>query len=552
MADALYRPIPILPVLADLSERRHRKLIVVWVVSSAVSLGFGLVASVYGLSGIPIQIGGLTTHITIYPPLIFSTLFCLWLGFWWGFIPAYVATFVLSQSAGMSFGWSLLFSFADPLGLAVLAITYRAAPISVDLRSFTSIGFYVFVTFVGALAGSTGSFIWSHTRGAEVEPFAIWEGWWVGAFLQGVFINGVVLRLAGARVSRWKAKLRDVKPWILPTAGELGTVFAVYMLCVMGFVLANINLERKSLESALAALADETALPELRQSVLQLTSFNWVTLALVAFSSFFGCVLALSWTRSLRESRQELQGARDVAEEANRAKSAFLANMSHELRTPLTSVMGFAQVLLENPKQNLSEDELLFARRIHANGKHLLSLINEVLDLSRIEAGKLELELEPVQLGELVPGVMAQVEGQARAKGLDMILDVPDQVAPVRADELRLRQVLLNIVGNAIKFTEKGSVNVRVVTDSGTARPAQIQVIDSGIGIPPGRQKDVFEAFEQVDSSASRTHRGAGLGLHISQRMAREMGFSLEVSSRKGQGSTFTIVLGDAKRTAGG
>ncbi|UCE03138.1 MAG: hypothetical protein JSW67_02790 [Candidatus Latescibacterota bacterium] len=552
MTNGLYRPVPLLPVLTSPSERNHRVLLFWWGFSLVLSLVLGLIASRLDLSGVRVDVAGVPTYVTVYPPLVFSTLFCLWFGFWWGFVPAYVATFVLSQSAGMPFEWSLLFSLADPLGLAILAITYRAAPISVELRSFTSIVFYIFVTFVAALAGSSGSFIWSHTQqGPEVMPLAIWEGWWLGGFLQGVFINGIILRLAGPRVARWKTRLANVRPWTLPSTAEVGVVFVAGMLCVMGFVVANNTLQRQGVEEAIASVGGEAA-DTLRQFFQQLSAFNWVSLGLVAFSSVFGFVLALSWTRSLREAKEELQRARDDAERANSAKSKFLANMSHELRTPLTSVIGFAHVLLANPKQNLTEEELLFARRIRANGEHLLSLINEVLDLSRIEAGKLELELATVQLEELVPAVVAQVEGQAREKGLGLTVDVPEHMQPIRADPLRLQQVLLNVVGNAIKFTEKGFVKVKVLTETGNARPTAIQVIDSGIGIALEHQEDVFEAFEQLDSSDSRTHRGAGLGLPISRQLVREMGFDLEVSSHVGEGSTFAIVLtGEPTRAPG-
>ena len=244
-----------------------------------------------------------------------------------------------------------------------------------------------------------------------------------------------------------------------------------------------------------------------------------------------------------KRAEQAMRQAKEVAEEASRTKSQFLANMSHELRTPLNSVIGFANILLKNKAGTLAPAELNFLDRIQANGKHLLTLISEILDLSKIEARKVELHLGPVALGVLVRETIAQQEGLVRDKALQLVADVPTQVAPIVSDAEKLRQILINLIGNALKFTEQGSVTVRVVTDSADHRPTCLEVIDTGIGIPQEKLGVIFEAFQQAEAGTARKYGGTGLGLTISQALCQLLGYRLEVSSQLGRGSTFSVRL---------
>ena len=190
--------------------------------------------------------------------------------------------------------------------------------------------------------------------------------------------------------------------------------------------------------------------------------------------------------------------------------------MSHELRTPLNSVIGFANILLKNKKQHLDQGETGFLQRIQANGRHLLSLINEILDLATIEAGRVELEILEADLSDLVMETLQQIEGQVRDKDVKVLADVPDVSLPVETDPHKLKQIIINLVGNALKFTEHGSVTVRIDAEpDGT--PFAIRVIDTGIGIPKERLKGIFEAFQQADGSTTRRFGGTGLGLAISE-----------------------------------
>ncbi len=255
-------------------------------------------------------------------------------------------------------------------------------------------------------------------------------------------------------------------------------------------------------------------------------------------------IQVMFWDVTERElAKQALQSSKEAAESANRAKSEFLANMSHELRTPLNSVIGFANILLKNKPGNLRAEDLSFLERIGVNGKHLLGLINQILDLSKIEARKVELELTLASLPTLVQEIIDQFEGQLRGREIQLVAELPQPMAPLETDAGKLKQVIINLIGNALKFTERGSVTVRIEVAPQSRQPKRIEVIDTGIGIPPDRLAAVFEAFQQADSSTARKYGGTGLGLTISKALCELMGYQIAVSSEVGKGTTFSVEL---------
>jgi signal transduction histidine kinase/HAMP domain-containing protein len=247
-------------------------------------------------------------------------------------------------------------------------------------------------------------------------------------------------------------------------------------------------------------------------------------------------VLAIQNARLFGEIEQK---SREI-ELASKHKSQFLANMSHELRTPMNSVLGFTEMLADGLYGPLPEKAMKALDRVQANGKHLLGLINDVLDLSKIEAGQLSLTIEDYAIGQVVQTVRSSTESLAKAKGLVLTANVQDGLPIGRGDERRLTQVLLNLVGNAIKFTDKGSVelNARMID-----RCFEIGVRDTGPGIAAEDQSKIFEEFQQVDNSSTRQKGGTGLGLAISKRIVEMHGGRIEVQSALGEGSTFRITI---------
>jgi signal transduction histidine kinase/CheY-like chemotaxis protein len=244
-----------------------------------------------------------------------------------------------------------------------------------------------------------------------------------------------------------------------------------------------------------------------------------------------------------KQMEELLREAKDKAEAANRVKSEFLANMSHELRTPMTAILGFADILLEGMTKEGATEACHIIKR---NGEHLLTVINDILDLSKIEAGKNELDIERCSPRELVADVIGTMQLRADSKGLPLSVEYLNDIPPeIATDPLRLRQILINLVGNAVKFTEKGSIRVVVQQEGETDGCGKLRfdVIDTGIGIADDHTAKLFQPFSQVDSSTQRRFGGTGLGLAISKRLAMMLGGDIAVSSVFGKGTTFSLTI---------
>jgi PAS domain S-box-containing protein len=240
-----------------------------------------------------------------------------------------------------------------------------------------------------------------------------------------------------------------------------------------------------------------------------------------------------------KHHEEELKKSKEAAETASRAKSQFLANMSHEIRTPMNGVLGMTELLLSS---GLSESQLALAQTVHQSGETLLRVLNDILDISKIEAGRLELEMIDFNLWETVEEAIDLFARQAHQKGLELACDMEKNVpVMLKGDPVRLRQILMNLVGNAVKFTEKGQVVVKVsaVERNGDGSVISFEVKDTGIGIPSEVQQEIFDAFSQADGSVTRKHGGTGLGLAICWQLCKMMGGSIGVESAPGNGSTF-------------
>jgi signal transduction histidine kinase/HAMP domain-containing protein len=313
------------------------------------------------------------------------------------------------------------------------------------------------------------------------------------------------------------------------------------------------------------SLASIKAYPTKAVDVLKLP---WATLVHTVFANLVASDRTLRLTEELQESNQELQiqqeelhyqaeellkqteelqaqnveleRQRQAVEEATRLKSQFLSNMSHELRTPLNSVMALSRVLMLQAKSKLSEEEASYLEIIERNGKNLLALINDILDLSKIEAGKMDVRPKPFALGQTLENIVESIMALTREKQLDLQQDIPADLPTIESDELRVTQILQNLLGNAVKFTDKGTVSVSAWKNQ---EQVHIRVEDTGIGIAITDLPYIFDEFRQVDGSSARRHEGSGLGLAIAHKAARMLGGDIAVESVPGKGSAFTLAL---------
>jgi PAS domain S-box-containing protein len=244
-----------------------------------------------------------------------------------------------------------------------------------------------------------------------------------------------------------------------------------------------------------------------------------------------------------RRTEKQLRDANVELETANRAKDRFLASMSHELRTPLNAILGFTGTLLMGLPGPLNEEQVDQLRTVQANGRHLLSLINELLDLARIESGKIELHIEPIDGVELLEDVVGGLRPLAEEKRIALAVDAPAGQVTVRSDRRALKQILINLTNNAIKFTDEGGVRLRVCPPEGAGAATRFDVIDSGRGIEASDQERVFAAFEQIGASTSSPLEGTGLGLYICRTLSSLIGADITFESEVGRGTTFTLGL---------
>ena len=236
----------------------------------------------------------------------------------------------------------------------------------------------------------------------------------------------------------------------------------------------------------------------------------------------------------------KLEQEKLISQAADRAKTEFLANMSHELRTPLTSILGFSNLLLEQIFGSLNAKQLQYIACISSSGEHLLSLINDLLDLSKIEAGKEDLSLEVIDVEEICQACLDLIQEQANKQGIELIMIIASGVITCIADQRRLKQILFNLLSNAVKFTEFGTVTLKINKTEGEIN---FSVIDTGIGITESDQATLFEPFRQLDSSFKRKYQGTGLGLALTRKLAQLHGGDITVTSQVGHGSCFNVYL---------
>jgi signal transduction histidine kinase len=247
-------------------------------------------------------------------------------------------------------------------------------------------------------------------------------------------------------------------------------------------------------------------------------------------------------TADIAQQNELLRRQAIELEQASALKSQFLANMSHEFRTPLNAMLGYTSMLLQGVAGPLEAPAKRQLSRIESNGRHLLTIINEILDISRIEAGRMPLQLSTFNIPELIGEVRAELEPIILRSKLTVSVDVPRELKSITSDRQKVKQILLNLLSNALKFTHHGGITIKARAD-GKERTVILSVADTGIGIAPADQDRIFEDFRQLDNSPTRAYGGTGLGLSICRRLAQMLDGRITVQSTVGKGSTFELIL---------
>ena len=372
------------------------------------------------------------------------------------------------------------------------------------------------------------------------------DGLWWGSNADG---DPVLRAFAGSDLSGWRAFIEVPINVIRAPLWRTFWLFAALVAALLAISFASAlwfgrRIARpfqRLAEDARALGQQDTSLVPLASGVKEADQVSQAMVAAYTELTQREAALAASFREVAERDRQavELRAAKEIAEQASKAKSEFLATMSHELRTPLTGALGMADLLAAEP---LSDKERHLVEEIRSSGRHLLDLLSNVLDLSRIESGKLELEQTDFSIAELLEAVRSLLAPQAVERGLTLAFELDESVPPsLKGDPTRLRQVLINLVGNGLKFTSRGGVRVRVFRQpepDGRIR-LRFEVRDTGIGIPQEKQAELFKPFVQADSSTTRRYGGSGLGLAISRRLVEAMGGTLEVESLPSVGSCF-------------
>jgi signal transduction histidine kinase len=445
--------------------------------------------------------------------------------------------------------------------VAIAALMRRHVGVPRRFESVRQVATFVVITALGSAIAPTFALAPLALNPAG-DLLANWATWWQGDACGVLVFTPLVLSWTTRGTVAWSAsRIAEAALFAALLLVSAHFVFSTplsHTFLVVPFVVwAALRFGQREVTTTIgvvSAIALWTTLPLHEAPLLML-----LLVSTLAFTGLVLCaVLAqLELTMGELESRvrsrtAELEEAKLAAERANEAKSQFLANMSHELRTPLNSLLILARLLADNANGRLDEKQVKFAQTIHASGLDLLSLINDLLDLAKIESGAVTaLHVAPARFADLRDDLERTFRQVAQERDLEFSIVLDPALPPsVRTDAGRLKQVLKNLLANAFKFTSRGGVTLRIAP----GRPGSVAfaVTDTGIGIAQDKQELIFQSFRQADGSTSRLYGGTGLGLSISRELTRLLGGELRVASRPGEGSTFTLILplADERATA--
>lgn len=555
----IYRPVSFPVLLKKASGRQKTTIFAAWLVSLLLSIGLGLASIIFEWSGIQATFGGISVHMTLYPPLIISLFWTLWFGFWWGFIPAYLSTLVLALFSGMPVEWALLFAFADPIGLAVFAIAYQALPVSIAMRSLNALLIFIALSFVSGIFGSSGSFIWTYTNNIGVsEMLPIWQGWWLGAFLQNILIVAPLLALFSPTVINWRNNNNWIRQNNIYLHKRIILMTTTMLVGVFIYIYVSIRFSTYQFINTFSDNAVNDWQVPVKHLTESVSALFWVVSTIIIFITLFGYRLFTFWSTSLKQSQQalqaanneleervqqrthELEEAKENAERANAAKSKFLTNTSHELRTPLNAILGFGQLLEIDTNPALNSKHREYAHDIVNAGEHLLDIVNQLLDLSHIESGRAKVVLQKIDFVDILRQCISFIRPLANKQSVTIIGGKsPENVYMVTADPSRLKQVIINLLSNAVKYNQRqGYISILVNRHEDFV---QLVISNTGAGISAGNLEHIFDLFNRAE--AHTQIEGTGIGLAVSRNLVDLMHGKITVQSTLNDLTIFTLSL---------
>ncbi|MBO6575075.1 MAG: hypothetical protein JJ896_06660 [Rhodothermales bacterium] len=536
---------------------------VVWLVLAVVFVPSGVITRLLEWTGIPLA-GG-EVFVTVYIPMLFATACVIWLGYFWAAIPAYLSTAIVALVGGVPLGWTFLFAFANPLGLGVFFMAYRAVPVRTDLRSASSLAFFTLTAFAASLVGSAGSFVWGYTNNVGLNDlFPVWQGWWLGGFLQTMLFNAPLFALLGPRVEDWKARNglgRELQDALSST--RLRLAFGVIIGALFGYVILVRNFSLARLDAAMETLSaqDPVFLEKISEAFEGLSLVHWVTLLLIGATGVFGYHTMMHWTRVLRESRDalseanvklldeiewrlqaevELEEKARQLKEANDTKDRFFSIISHDLRSPLAAVQTLATALRNDFDSYQREAIREFIAHMVTASSNLADLMDNLLSWARLQTGVLEHRPERVNVHDTARRLVAVLGPGAEEKGVALEVEVEQDVV-AWADPNMLSSITLNLLSNGLKFTSDGG-RVRLSASRSNGR-VHVAVSDTGVGMAPEDIERLFRIDTAFSTPGTNRERGSGLGLILSQDMVGRHGSRLKVESTLGEGTTFRFDL---------
>lgn len=539
----LWQPVPVGYALRRYGLRDFRSylLVTAWIAACLICIASRHIDATPTVVLSPI---GRHLRLSIYVPNLVSQALMLLLGPGWALPAAFLASMLGLLHEGLPRTASLSISLVDPLSVGALAVVYRAFALPVDFRSRRSWGWFAAAAALCAFITASGSVIWSEVnRFGPRDTFMTWLGWIFGSFLGSMFFVGPAMALVLAPWYRFRGRILPAPTWRGSSFRLLIATIAGVGLTLAAFLMASSKLATERLEVVLG----QNLTPQVKSAVWEAVAswrFSaWSGIGIVALITVAAVAIAYWWSGVWETQNRVLAEASQRAQDALRVKSTFLATVSHELRTPMNGILGMHELLLEG---GLSPEQRSYVSIAEQSARHLLNLLNELLDLSKIEAGKLEICDAPFDVREQVEFAGGLLRPKAEAGGLALRLFVsPGVPRRIIGDGDRFRQILLNLIGNSVKFTREGSVDVELEVVSGGRKGPMlvISVTDTGPGIAPEVLPKLFQPFAQGDISLVRKHGGTGLGLAICKQLTERMGGTIEVESFLGEGATFRVRL---------